>query len=144
MEQSNSLLRLTRMSATLATVLALSACGSLVPQPYAPEEIRQRVEQDQKMMYADQEPVSGPLDFYEVAARSLKYNLDYRLKLMEGALSQSLHEVSRYEMLPRLVASAGYLSRSNESGGSSIGIKDRTPFGDQDLFLRGISAAADI
>ncbi len=125
MEQSNSLLRLTRMSATLAAVLALSACGSLVPQPYAPEEIRQRVEQDQKMMYADQEPVSGPLDFYEVAARSLKYNLDYRLKLMEGALSQSLHEVSRYEMLPRLVASAGYLSRSNESGGSSIGIKDR-------------------
>ena len=30
----------------------------------------------------------------EAAARALKYNLDYRLKLMETALSRSLYDVS--------------------------------------------------
>ena len=117
--------RLPGLAAILAATFALSACGSLAPTPYTQDEIAARVEQDQKAMYADQEPVTGPIDFYEAAARSLKYNLDHRLKLMENALATSLHDVSKHEMLPRIVANAGYLSRSNDSGGRSIGIEDR-------------------
>lgn len=114
-----------KIAALLAAVFALSACGSLSPIPYTQEEIQARVSEDQKTMYADQEPVSGPIDFYEASARALKYNLDYRLKLLESALAMNLHDVSKHEMLPRLVASAGYLSRNNDSGGRSIGIEDR-------------------
>ena len=66
-----------------------------------------------------------PITFYEAAARALKYNLDYRLKLMESALAANLRDVASYEMLPRLVASAGYVGRNNDSGGTSIGIEDR-------------------
>jgi outer membrane protein TolC len=55
----------------------------------------------------------------------LKYNLDYRLKLMESALASDLRDVSSHEMLPRVVASAGYAGRNNDSGGTSIGIEDR-------------------
>ncbi len=76
-------------------------------------------------MYADQEPMAGPITFHEASARALKYNLDYRLKLMEDALSKSLNDVASYEMLPRLVAGAGYVNRNNDSGGRSIGIEDR-------------------
>jgi len=54
----------------------------------------------------------------------LKYNLDYRLKLMEGALAADLRDLSSHEMLPQLVASAGLAGRSNDSGGTSIGIED--------------------
>ena len=71
-------------------------------------------------MYKDQEVIAAPIDFHEAAARALKYNLDYKLKLMETALSRSLHDVSTYEMLPRLVAGAGYSSRNNDSGGTSV------------------------
>ena len=71
-------------------------------------------------MYKDQEVIAAPIDFHEAAARALKYNLDYKLKLMETALSRSLHDVSTYEMLPRLVAGAGYSSRDNDSGGTSV------------------------
>ena len=74
-------------------------------------------------MYADQEAITEPITFHEATARALKYNLDYRLKLKEGALSKSLLDVSTYEMLPRLVAGAGYLSRNNDSGGTSYGIE---------------------
>ncbi|TMS58300.1 TolC family protein [Imbroritus primus] len=105
--------------------LLLVGCGTVKPVPYTAEEIKDRVTTDRIGMYADQEPVSGPITFHEAAARALKYNLDYRLKLMEDALSKSLHDVSTYEMLPRVVAGAGYVNRNNDSGGRSIGIEDR-------------------
>lgn len=110
-------------AACLAVMLA--GCGTVSPVPYQADEIRDRVSQDRLEMYADQEAISTPITFHEAAARALKYNLDYRLKLMESALSQSLLDVSQHEMLPRLLAGAGYAWRSNDSGGTSIGIEDR-------------------
>ena len=70
-------------------------------------------------MYAEQEPITAPLTFHEAAARALKYNLDYRLKLMENALADGLHAVSRWDMMPRLLVGAGYVTRDNDSGGRS-------------------------
>ena len=100
--------------------LVLAACGSVSPKPFSQAEIGERVSQDVASMYKDQEVIAAPIDFHEAAARALKYNLDYKLKLMETALSRSLHDVSTYEMLPRLVAGAGYTSRNNDSGGTSV------------------------
>ena len=100
--------------------LVLAACGSVSPKHFSQAEIGERVSQDVASMYKDQEVIAAPIDFHEAAARALKYNLDYKLKLMETALSRSLHDVSTYEMLPRLVAGAGYSSRNNDSGGTSV------------------------
>ena len=99
-------MRTTRKTLPLlvASALLLSACGSLTPTPYTKDEIKDRVVSDRQKMFAEQEPVSGPITFHEAAARALKYNLDYRLKLMENALSRSLYDVSKFDMLPRLVA----------------------------------------
>lgn len=116
-------IRTTAMAA--AMTLALTGCGTIKPLPYTPAEVNERISNDLRVMYAEQEPLTGPLTFYEAAARALKYNLDYRLKLMENALTRSLFDVSQYEMLPKLVAAAGYASRNNDSGGRSIGIEDR-------------------
>ena len=56
--------------------------------------------------YAMEITLSGDVieELDEAAARALKYNLDYKLKLMESALSQSLLDVASYEMLPKVVA----------------------------------------
>lgn len=108
-----------------AMTMALGGCVSQKPKPYTQDEIDKRVTADQAQMYADQEPVTGPISFYEAAARALKYNLDYRLKLTESALASDLRDVSSHEMLPRLVATAGWVGRSNDSGGTSVGIEDR-------------------
>ncbi len=116
---------LPRRTLSVLSSLLLVACSAMQPKPATEAEMRDRLIGDQVQMYAQQEPVTGPLTFYDAAARALKYNLDYRLKLMESALAANLRDVQAYEMLPRLVASAGYNSRSNDSGGTSIGIEDR-------------------
>lgn len=105
---------------TACMPLLLAACGSVAPKAFSTDEIRDRAVQDVLSMYKDQEAITAPIDFHEAAARALKYNLDYKLKLMETALSRSLWDVSTYEMLPKLVAGAGYTSRNNDSGGTSV------------------------
>ena len=112
----------TTLPALIASTLLLSACGALTPKPYTQDETKARVALDRQQMYVEQEPVTGPITFYEAAARALKYNLDYRLKLLENALSKNLLDVSANEMLPRLVASAGRVGRNNDSGGTSYSI----------------------
>jgi outer membrane protein TolC len=105
--------------------VVLAAC-TVTPTPVTEQEVRSRVESDQKALFEGQEPVSREITFHEAVARALKYNLDYRLKLMETALAMGLFDVSRYDMLPKIVASAGYTSRSNDSGGTSVSIIDGT------------------
>ena len=112
------------LSIAIATSLLLGACSAIDPRPYNKEEKNERILGDRAHMYGQQEPVNAPITFYEAAARALKYNLDYRLKLMESALAADLRDVSSHEMLPRLIASAGYSGRNNDSGGTSIGIED--------------------
>jgi outer membrane protein TolC len=104
--------------------LLLAGC-SVAPVPITPQEVAERVQNDQAQMYKDQVPVGGQISYSEALARALKYNLDYRLKLMESALARGLLDVSGADLLPRLVADAGYNDRSNDSGGVSVGIEDR-------------------
>lgn len=110
-----------RRLAAAAIALTLSAC-TVTPTPLTDADIRTRLEDDQKSLFAGQEPVGKEITFHEAVARALKYNLDYRLRLMETALATGLFDVSRYDMLPKLVVSAGYSSRSNDSGGTSVSI----------------------
>ncbi len=125
MEKRSAVIQPSALGLACLAVMCVAGCASQKPRPYSEQELRDRVVQDQQRMYADQEPVAAPITFYEAAARALKYNLDYRLKLMESALASDLRDVSSHEMLPRLVASAGWTGRSNDSGGTSIGIEDR-------------------
>jgi hypothetical protein len=92
--------------------MTVSAC-TILPKPVTPAEVHSRVTADQVKIYAGQEPIDKPLSFEEAVARALKYNLDYRLKLMESALASGQAELVTYDMLPSLLASAGYVSRNN-------------------------------
>lgn len=109
--------------AALATAMALAGC-TVAPQLATPDEVTERVKADTQVMYVDQVAISGPVTLEEAIARTLKYNLDYRLKKMESALALGLTDYGSYDMMPRLLASAGYRTRSNDSGGTSVGIVD--------------------
>ena len=109
-----------RMLPVLAAAL-LSGCA-ITPTPVSDEDVRARIGRDRDAMYRDQESITAPITLDEAVARALKYNLDYRLKAMELALSAGLADVSKYDMLPNLLLSAGYSSRSNASGGNSVNI----------------------
>lgn len=113
--------RLFQVTALACAIGVLTAC-SITPQKVSDEQIRDRVAQDQQSMYEGQEKVAAPISLDEAVARALKYNLDYRIKLMESALSSGLADVSKFDLLPNVVASAGYAHRDNESGGTSVNI----------------------
>jgi len=111
--------------AVAAVALAMLGACSVSPRLATPDEVMSRMKADVSKMHVGQTPISGPLTFEEAVARTLKYNLDYRLKKMESALAFGVVEQATYDMLPSLVASAGYRARDNDSGGTSIGIVDR-------------------
>jgi len=104
--------------ALLPLALALAAC-SVKPEPIAVERHVERARADYATLYKDQVPLDGPLTLHEAIARAIKYNFDHRLALMEGALQDSQLGLASMSMLPRLAASAGYTTRSNEPASSS-------------------------
>jgi outer membrane protein TolC len=120
---SRSLGMLPRTMVVLAVTAVMAGC-TVTPKALTPEEVQNRVKNDTSLMYTEQEAIRGPISMDEAVARALKYNLDYRLKKMESALALGLTDYASYDMLPQMVASAGYTKRSNFSGGTSIGILD--------------------
>lgn len=106
---------------TSGLAVAVSAC-TVTPEPLTPSDLVAKAESNAREVDANQEPVTGPIDLYGAMARALKYNLDYKVGLMEEALRNRQLDLSRYDMLPQLVASAGYASRSNYSGASSLSL----------------------
>ncbi len=119
-----ALIKPTRTALAVATLVALAGCA-VNSRLATPEEVTSRMNDDVSKMYVGQAAISGPLTFEEAVARTLKYNLDYRLKKMESAVALGIADQASFDMLPNLVASAGYRTRSNDSGGTSIGIVDR-------------------
>ncbi|MEJ8845104.1 TolC family protein [Variovorax rhizosphaerae] len=117
--------RLRAIGLYAAATLIVAGCGFVQPEKISERDVALRARIDQERIYRAQEPLVGPVTFSTALARALKYNLDYRLKLMESALSRGLLDVSNLDLLPRVVVDAGYYSRNNDSGGTSIGIEDR-------------------
>ena len=109
--------------ALLTAALVLAGC-TVTPKLATQDEVRDRVKSDAGRMYLNQTPITGPVGLDEAIARTLKYNLDYRLKKLESALALGLTDYASYDMLPKLLATAGYRTRNNDSGGTSIGIVD--------------------
>ncbi len=105
-----------------ALILALSGCA-VTSDPITKAESEQRSREDKLAMFSQQEPVTAPITLYDAMARALKYNLESRLKVMEGALAQQQLDLARYDMLPKLAASAGYVGRNNVSASSSRSVE---------------------
>jgi outer membrane protein TolC len=105
--------RLGRLSLALST-LGLAACASLAPVALTDKDLAPANLLDQQAIRKNVEPITGPLTLDEAMARALKYNLDRRAKLMEEALALGQLEVSQFDMLPKLLAQAGYSWRDND------------------------------
>lgn len=96
----------------ICTVALLSGCASVTPHEVPGEEIVAQAAKDRQAAGAAVEPIRGPLSLEEAIARALKFNLERRTRMMEEALAINQLDVSNYDMLPKLVASAGYFERS--------------------------------
>jgi outer membrane protein TolC len=113
---------LLQRSALFVVAAALSACVTL-PQPLTREEVGAASEGFADRNAIEAEPVLGPIDIHEAIARSIKYNLDYRIEAAQAAIQRSEYEISNISMLPQIAASAGYSSRSSFSASSSLNLQ---------------------
>ncbi|MEO5330513.1 MAG: TolC family protein [Magnetococcus sp. YQC-5] len=121
--------RLRRLSSCffgLALLIGLVSCA-LRPEPLSMKKIAATVKQDQKVLFAGQEPVKHPIDLYEAMARALKYNLDYRVQMLEKVVALSEIDLANAEMLPKLAANAGFTSRNSVEGSSGYSITNQSP-----------------
>ena len=111
---------------TIRTVVASAVCGvflfgcAVKPIQMTSEEQFKLTQADLSKMFADQLTVDKPISLPEAMARAVKYNLDFRVQLMDEALKRGELQVAMNGMLPSLTASAGYNERNNVAASSSV------------------------
>ncbi len=109
-----------RITNLIVSVIGLSLAGCAVtPEKLSVDEINAFTARNLNGVVADQEPIYGAIGLYEAMARALKYNLDFKIQMMNEALAARKFDLTNYDMLPSLVANSGYAGRNNYSGGRS-------------------------
>lgn len=109
-----------KLPSVLLVALFVTGCSTVKPTPLTPQDLRQLSVETRESVFAEIEPLPDVLTLDEAIARALKYNLDRRAKMMEEAISFKTLDVTHYDMLPKLVASAGYTWRDNDKISQSI------------------------
>ncbi len=100
-----------RLGALALACAVVAGCASVTPAALDRDTLASAVREDRRAMHKDVEPIAGPLTLDEAMARGLKYNLERRARMMEETLARGQLDVTRYDMLPRVMAQAGYASR---------------------------------
>lgn len=111
-------------SLAILAALSLTACSNLQPEPFSAQALSEQGRADKAAAQFDVEPLTGELSLDQAIARALKYNLDRRARMMEEALAFRQLDVARYDMLPRLMAQAGYSTRNNDKISQSRNAED--------------------
>lgn len=114
----------------MAALATLAGCAQL-PPPAAlgAQDHLDRVAADRAAVVRNVVPVGPTLGLDEAIARALKYNLDRRARLLEQAMALQQYDASGHDMLPRLVAAAGYSARDSDRLSRSVNAVTGQPLG---------------
>jgi len=93
----------------------LSTGCSVTPEAFDDDTVAQILANDRSAVLAGAAPVTSSISIDEAVARALTYNLDMRTKLFEQSLAAAELEAGKFDMLPKLMANAGYFWRNNEN-----------------------------
>jgi outer membrane protein TolC len=102
------------LTAVAFAAALLTGCGTVQVQPLSADAVQKQAAADRKAAYDNVPPIAGKLTMDEAIARALKYNLDRRTRLMEEALAMNQLDTATLDMLPRVMANAGYTWRDQE------------------------------
>lgn len=116
-----------RLTLVAFAALLAAGCAQVTPLAFTAQEQEALVRADAQAIRKDVEPVSGPLTLDEAMARALKYNLERRARMMEEALARGQADVSKFDMLPRVMAQAGYTTRDSARFTYSSSFPDEQP-----------------
>jgi outer membrane protein TolC len=83
--------------------------------PLSNEQLQLIADSNAARVTAGQEPFARPITLYEAMARALKYNLDFKVEMMQRSLRTAELRVAHFNMLPNAIVNAGYVSRGNDN-----------------------------
>ncbi|MES2207965.1 MAG: TolC family protein [Pseudomonadota bacterium] len=116
---SHSLPRLLFKFVPAVLTLALLGGCAIKPMPLSENDRLGNLQHARISIFQHQETLNSSVTLDEAMARAIKYNLDYRVKILEEALAVKQLDLANFDLLPKLTASAGYASRNNDSASSS-------------------------
>jgi outer membrane protein TolC len=99
----------------------LAGC-SIAPVALTSEQIADSASLNFSRVTLGQEAVHGAISLNEAIARALKYNLDHRVEMMNVSLRSAEASLASLDMLPKLVANAGYVARDSDYTARSLDI----------------------
>ena len=85
-----------------SSVVILAGCTSTVA-PITDEEASHFAIESRNEILTRQAPITQSISLYEAMARALKHNLDHRVTMMEADLAKADHDLSRWDLLPKVV-----------------------------------------
>jgi outer membrane protein TolC len=111
----------------LTSFIAITLAGcSIAPQPLSKDAIRSQAATDLSVLVGEQKDIVK-VDINQAIARALKHNRERKLKTLEGVLAQGQLDVSNFDMLPQLTASAGYSERDSYAASASTTFANGIP-----------------
>jgi outer membrane protein, multidrug efflux system len=105
--------------------VCLGGCA-FVPHPLTDAERAAEANNDLADAFGSQEPLTHALTLEEAFARAIAYNLDERVKLMERSVAERDFEISKFDMLPKVIATAGASTRNNDLASSSVSVVNQS------------------
>ena len=102
-----------KLTLSISLGLAIASC-TVIPKPIGNDELKSRVDADNAKIYANQEPVSPKLTLNDAIARAVKYNLEYKTRLIEQAASLMGYRAAFTEIFPNYNISGHRIKRNNE------------------------------
>ena len=113
------------LSGAVVLSLCLGGCA-FVPHPLTDAQRSAEADQDLAEVFSAQEPLHHALTLEEAFARAMAYNLDERVKLMQRQVAERDFEISKLDLLPKVVGTAGASTRDNVLASSSTAIATGT------------------
>jgi len=118
------------LGAILVASLFATGCA-VTPDPIKPRDQAELLKQDRSLVTKSVEPLGASLSMHEAIARGIKYNMDHRQKMLEQAVALGAADLSKFDMLPRVLATAGYsyrdkflVTETRDADGNVIGTSD--------------------
>jgi outer membrane protein TolC len=103
-----------KLLATTLAVITLAGCANLKPEALQDAAIVQQAKTVKEQQASAVEPISGPLTLEEAIARAIKYNAERQVRILEEAMAYGTMDLANFDMLPKLMANAGYRNRDSD------------------------------
>ena len=100
--------------ALVGALLILLGCSTARTKPVSTAAVITASQSDRQTAAAQTPPIDGPLTLHEAVARALKYNLDQRVSIAEQVLANRQFDMSQRDLLPNVMATAGYTTRDTD------------------------------